>query len=327
MNKKADLLRSNHKPMNVSIVTAGRLCMPLVHFLKQNRVNVSVFCDEGAMIKDPSSGDMLRQFCTGMQVSLHEAKHAVLYDWLKQTTPDVIFLLGYSYLINCSRLDSRTLSHTYNIHFGELPQYKGANPVFWQLKNGTDNLTVTIHNINHKFDDGPQVWVKHIRREQHYTFGTANDVLSHVTVEGVIYILNQLVSGQPMQHLHVKGGDAKYYPKPGLKDVLINWQEMTGKQIVDLVQACNPWNKGAITYYNNQPIKILDAEIIDEPTKENIKAGTIVNVQKQLNVVTTDGKVLRINMLNINDNFIPGRHALFFGFKEQIQFANNCNIQ
>ncbi|HEY9176496.1 MAG TPA: formyltransferase family protein [Flavipsychrobacter sp.] len=313
--------------MNISIVTGGGLCLPLVHFLKQNRVNVSVFCDEGTMTKDPSSGDMLRQFCTGMQVPLHEAKYTDVYSWLKQTKPNITFLIGYGHLIDISMLEPQALLHTYNIHFGELPQYKGANPVFWQLKNGTDNLTVTIHNINHKFDDGPQVWVKHIRREQHYTFGTANDVLSHVTVEGVIYILNQLASGKPVQHLPVNGGNAKYYPKPGLKDVLINWHEMTGKQIVDLVQACTPWNKGAITYYNNQPVKMLDAEIIDAPAKDEIKAGTIVNVQQQFDVVTSDGKVLRINMLNINDNFIPGRHVSFFGFKEQAQFTNNCNTQ
>ena len=308
--------------MNVSIVTSGRLCLPLVHFLKQNRVNVSVFCDQGAAAQDAPANEMLQQFCKSMQVPLHEAKHTDLYDWLKQTKPYVTFLLGYSHLIDISKLEPELLLHTYNIHFGALPEYKGANPVFWQLKNGEHKLTVTIHNINDKFDDGPQVWAKSINREQHFSFGAANDVLSQVTVEGVIYILNQLASGKAAQRLPVSSGIAKYYPKPGLKDVLINWQEMTAEQIVDLIQACNPWNKGAITYYNNQPIKILDAEIIDAPAKDGIKAGAIVNVQQQLDILTSNGKIMRINMLNINDSFIPGRHAVFFGFKEQTQFTN-----
>lgn len=308
--------------MNISIVTSGRLCLPLVHFLKQNRVNVSVFCDEGAMIKDPSAGEMLQQFCTGLQVPLHQAKHADVYNWLAQTKPNATFLLGYGHLVDVKKLDASILKHTYNIHFGALPQYKGANPVFWQLKNGEDKLTVTVHNINNKFDDGPQVWTKSIKREKHFNFGTANDVLSQVTVEGVISILNQIATGQKIKVLSANG-KAKYYNKPGLKEVLISWEKMSAQEIVDLIQACNPWNKGAITYYNNQPVKILDAEIINSDVKQNDQQpGVINNTNGKLEVCTADNKTLQINMLNINDNFIPGRDAVFYMFKEKTKFTN-----
>ncbi len=41
-----------------------------------------------------------------------------------------------------------------NVHPSILPFYKGANPIFWQIKDLNDEFGVTIHRINEKIDDG-----------------------------------------------------------------------------------------------------------------------------------------------------------------------------
>lgn len=42
-----------------------------------------------------------------------------------------------------------------NIHNGQLPQYRGVNPINWALKNKEKNHGVTIHEITPGIDDGP----------------------------------------------------------------------------------------------------------------------------------------------------------------------------
>ncbi len=41
-----------------------------------------------------------------------------------------------------------------NIHSGELPAYRGMMPTFWQMLEGRDHVTVTIHEMVPKLDAG-----------------------------------------------------------------------------------------------------------------------------------------------------------------------------
>ena len=41
-----------------------------------------------------------------------------------------------------------------NIHFGQFPQNRGADPVFWSLKNGDIQTAITVHKIDNNWDTG-----------------------------------------------------------------------------------------------------------------------------------------------------------------------------
>lgn len=304
----------------VNIITAGDLSLPVIRFLLYNRVRVSVFTDEESMA---NSTGMLVAFCQHAHIPVKTAAHEQLYDWLNSSGAIATFIIGYSHLIDISRISKQQLQYCYNIHFGSLPDYRGANPVFWQIKNGSKDLAVTIHRINEKFDDGPVAWSKNIKREDYYTFGLTNSILSNVCVHGISYILESIKAKRIMpvseQPKYVK---SKYYRKPGLQDVLIDWDNMHIDEIALLVQACNPWNKGAITIFKGQEIKILDVvEVPTIPSEDIRRPGTIVNSDQALDVYCREGKTLRISMLNIDGTFVPGRHAVFFGLNKGQQFA------
>lgn len=59
---------------------------------------------------------------------------------------------------------------------------------------------------------------------------------------------------------------ANVIAKPGTADLIINWKEMTAKQIVALILATNPWGKGAIAYWNRIPVQILFARMGEKAT-------------------------------------------------------------
>jgi methionyl-tRNA formyltransferase len=42
-----------------------------------------------------------------------------------------------------------------NLHCGQLPQYRGAPPAFWELYNGERDVGVTVHRVTAQVDAGP----------------------------------------------------------------------------------------------------------------------------------------------------------------------------
>lgn len=117
-----------------------------------------------------------------------------------------------------------------------------------------------------------------------------------------------------------------YQKRPGLNEVLINWQQMDSVEICNLVRACNPWNKGAITFFKGNELKLMDALIIcneQYPTTGQVVAGTIVNDQECLHIQCIDGHVLNVNMLFFQESFIPAYHGKQWGFVKGTQFVSH----
>lgn len=309
----------------VNIITGGTLSLPIIQFLKYNKVKVSVFVN--AVAKQDSLAE-LTGFCNYASIPLTQDAPDHLYDWFKSTGAKVTFIIGYSHLVDISRISKQQLLYCYNIHFGPLPSYRGANPVFWQIKNGCTELAVTIHRINDKFDDGPVFWKKKIKREPHFSFGTVNNILSNISIEGVAYILQNISAQKIIPAIEPEvNAIKKYYPKPKLENVLIDWNTMNTNEIIDLILACNPWNKGAITIQNGREVKILDAFEADNGTFEQKAPGTILNITDILEVQCINKKVLCITMLNIDGDFIPARHAAFFGLNKDMSFTSGFTKQ
>jgi len=202
-----------------------------------------------------------------------------------------------------------------------LPQYRGASPVFWQLKNGEDTLGITIHFLNERYDAGETVWSKEITNEPHFSYGLAELIFSNMLTEGVRYVLSSGIDQLQKQKSVQDERFASTYKKPGLNDVLINWQTMPAKNVVDLVRACNPWNKGAITVYNGMEVKIIDAEVAGTETNE--LPGSIVEVGNAVLVACADNGAIKINCMNANGIFVPARFAEKFGFIAKQRFGSS----
>lgn len=300
--------------MKIGIISGAAYAIPLLQLLTNNNIQASVFTDACSVDKDGLA--VIRYFCGLASIPLHEKEHSQLYEWIKDFKPDVIFILGYSHLIDISQLPPALLYSVYNIHFGALPAFRGPNPVFWQIKTNAANLTVTIHRINNQFDKGPVVWAKDIPRAHHINYGTAHTMLSHTALEGVVYILQHYAQRKMPAIIQMDTTISRYFRRPGINEVSINWKEMEITEIINLIQACNPWNKGAITIYQGNEVKILDAEPSrDKPNSSMVMTpGIIVNNDKCLQVMCKGNKLLNIYMLLLDGSFIAARHAEKYGF-------------
>jgi len=298
-------------PVKVGVISNVELSIPLLQYLRS--INVELVLYIGAYNADTPISS-LTSFCTTCQVPFElEEEPQQLFSWFNQQRPDYCFVLGYKKKIDVSRL-SEFRDRLFNIHPGKLPQYRGSSPIFWQLKNGEPSLGIAIHFMNERYDAGEIVWSKEIANEDYYSSGFVEYIFSNLLVEGVQYILNTGREDVTQLRKNVLQNEtgAVTYKKPGLQDVLVSWQTMNAKQVVNLTRACNPWNKGAITVYNGMEVKIIDAEILGMTTVA--QPGMILEINNGIKVACMENSCLKINHLNINGIYVPARFAQRFGF-------------
>lgn len=298
-------------PMKIGIVSNSKICMPLLSYLSSIKAGVMLYFGKSAQA-DIGLGDMA-SFCRMNHIHFHsEDNKKELYNWQQLNDPDMIFITGYSHKIDVEEL-SGVPKGVYNIHFGKLPQYRGPSPVFWQLKNGEAQLGLAIHQLSNKLDSGAVVWEHYIKNEEYHTYNYINQAFSQLQVQGVSQILTKLNSKQTLDSKIQNETDARYYKRPQLADVMINWDTMNAKEIIDLIKACTSWNNGASTLINGYELKILDAETAS--AEANSKPGTITIANNKFNVACYNNQELSINFFNINNTCIPARHAGFYGLK------------
>jgi methionyl-tRNA formyltransferase len=285
--------------MRIGIISNSDECIPLAYTLATQGLQVNICLS-------PPQDPFIFQKTTGWLQSsnIPFVLEGDVYHWMEQTHPDILFVFGYKQLLDISRISIPA----FNIHGGALPAFRGPVPVFWQLKQGQPFLELSIHRLSAKFDDGVVVWTKQTENLPHYNYSIVQQLFSHLCVEGVLYIIQHLSSLETKTN----GGVSAYHKRPQLEDVLINWKEMKGVGICDLVRACNPWNKGALTFFNKQEVKIMDAQVVNVSTKA--AAGTILNDHEFLLVACADGKVININMLFTNEFFMPAYQSAAWGF-------------
>lgn len=196
----------------------------------------------------------------------------------------------------------------YNIHPGPLPAYRGRDPVFQQIRNREKYAAVTIHELDDGFDTGPVVACEVLRIDYTDTYGILTTKLAALAANltGALIRLKDLgmsISARPQDE-----SKARYYPKQSAKDISINWQTMSAMDIRSLIQACNPWNKGAVTKMNNEVIRLLEAKIISVMPEHAKEPGTIISIDATgMLVATLAQEALLVGIVYTEEGFLlPG---------------------
>jgi methionyl-tRNA formyltransferase len=297
--------------MKTGVVSNSTLCIPLLHYLHSQQENVCVFSAEPVV----QNAGVVASFCSSAGICCtHENSGRSLNEWIAVQQPDMVFVVGYNRKIAAGMHD------LFNVHFGHLPQFRGADPVFWQLKKGMRTLAICIHRISESFDAGDVVWKKEYANEPFFSYGYVHQLLSHYLVEGVSCLLQMKKQGQGISGTTQNEQQAVVYTRPATNDCCIHWNNMPATEICDLIKACNPWNGGAIATYNGFEVRISDAEGV--PCRSlnvandmaHLAAGTIIDAAGQLLVVCINNEILKIHTLTVNGILMPARFAANYGF-------------
>ncbi len=217
------------------------------------------------------------------------------------------FVITFSYKIPQS-LAALPANGLFNVHPGPLPQYRGADPVFQQIKNREAQAGVTIHHLAEAMDAGPVVIREMTRLFPEDTYGILDARLGELAGSMIGTIIKMIALGITPPSKPQDESQARYFKRQTQADIVIDWEKMDAASIVALINACNPWNKGAVTMFNNKIIRLLQAS--EDPLADNKNAapGTIVAISENvLSVAVKPAGTLNIGYLYTDEGFLqPG---------------------
>ena len=266
--------------MKIVVFGNSILTIPAFQALAQNNMVA------GLCTSDSSSEETQRIQWIARQVNvplLSVSKSDIeqkLEKWLRSLRPDVVLVLTFSFKIPSSILNIPPLG-VYNFHFARLPEYRGPQPIFWELVKREADGAITGHKMDVQMDHGPIAIVDKIPILPTDTHGMHMVKLSFQTLGVVQKLLVQLQNNPSAMILidqdHTK---AKYYHRPELEDVTINWEKQESHQIYALVKACNPWNNGAYTSVRGIMLRLVEVTLPDEGIEEGKTPGTIIKADQ-----------------------------------------------
>jgi methionyl-tRNA formyltransferase len=208
-----------------------------------------------------------------------------------------------------------------NFHYGLLPVCRGPQPVLRHLINNDAESGVTLHKIDEGVDTGPVIMQERMLIEENDTYGTLQSKLAWLGAKQAARLLQILSYGQIIPASSQDESKAAYFEMPDATELTIKWDNMPAKQIIRLVNACNPWNKGAGTSINNWVIGIIECEISGE-TDDDLPPGTILSCNRidGLVVKTCDKFRLKMNIIYTNEGFFSGWRLEQFGINPKDTF-------
>ncbi|MFY0602149.1 MAG: hypothetical protein JXR03_20910 [Cyclobacteriaceae bacterium] len=279
------------KYKQILIATKGTTCLPLVNALNGKQHNVYVALPTSHAILQAAFASVL----TSDQIILIEEG-----DLSEQIGYDLILYHDYT-------PSTLTDVPTVEIHFGQVPESYGADPLFWALKQGKHLAYISLIQHHKQADHVTLLSEKNFDIMPGENLGILTARLGVLMVAEVEEVLKGIGNGKT-----VPNSKLVINPMPTEKDFTIDWNSMEALQIEHLVDACNPKYGGARTLIQGAHLQILEVSQANVNTQDDQPpqpSGTIIYASADQGLfVACKGKTfLRLNILSTGEGFFTGQ--------------------
>ncbi|MCG8474155.1 MAG: hypothetical protein MI784_01530 [Cytophagales bacterium] len=242
----------------------------------------------------------------------------VLPVWLKSLNAEAALVLSFPYLLPEVAFNQPHRG-TFNIHFGELPRYSGAAPLFWTLKNAERYTQLTVHRVNKHFDSGAVVFQHKVPVLPGEGIGLLANRLGVICATVLPQIFSSIKASAPGE----LQAQIELLRKPSADDLCICWEKQSAEEVEALVNACNPYYGGGMTSFRGAPIRIHEVSPADTAETFFGSPGTIIHASSQqgLFVKCSDYKIIRINVLQTPEGIFSGNKFAALGIKSSEKFV------
>jgi methionyl-tRNA formyltransferase len=194
--------------------------------------------------------------------------------WIKDLQPDIIYCLGWSYLLRPEILSIPPLG-ALGFHPAALPRNRGRHPIIWALALGLTSTASTFFFMDEGADSGDILSQRAVPILNSDDAGTLYEKLTRVALEQIEEFTPQLALGQ-FSRLPQDHSQANYWRKRSEKDGLIDWR-MSAVGIHNLVRALTHPYPGAHCNLEGSKIKIWKTEIVSQNYPANIEPGKVLS--------------------------------------------------
>lgn len=202
---------------------------------------------------------------------------------LERLAPDACPVVAYGALLTQRVLDIPRLGWV-NLHFSELPRWRGAAPVQRAIMAGDSSIGTSCFRIVRELDAGDVYRSSVIAMPD----ATAGELLSSLAMSGAPQLLaaleameaGEVPTPQPTEGITVA-------PKVTVADARIEWSA-PAEDVRNLVMGCSP-DPGAWCELDGERFKIYRATVVDEP--EPGEPGRLRTTKRQVFVATGGGEL------------------------------------
>jgi len=206
-----------------------------------------------------------------------KATEKSIYDFVKEASPDLIWVTDYRYLLPL-QITSLAKIGTVNLHPSLLPRYRGRAPLNWAIINGEDKIGLTAHFIDEGVDSGDIIKQLPISLSIHQDIGDAINLLIpiyraitedviHCFIEGNVPRRKQDISSHPV------------FPSRKPEDGQIHWKN-SALDIYNLIRAVSHPYPGAFTYVNGRKLYLWKSSFSEDLSSKKQRAGTVLKLNK-----------------------------------------------
>ena len=222
-------------------------------------------------------------------LDVHNDQRA-MYLWLNGRAPDVVFCVGWPYLLSPEIL-SVAPHGVIGYHPAELPHNRGRHPIIWALVLGLDETASTFFRMVVEPDAGPILSKVQVAIKPEDDARTLYDKLMVVAERQAVDVLRGLKSGTlvPIPQDLALGN---LWRKRGKPDGLIDWR-MNSDSIRNLVRALARPYVGAHCEIRGTEVKVWRVAIAGNAPR-NLEPGKVLSIDGQVITVRTGNGALEI---------------------------------
>ena len=208
---------------------------------------------------------------------------------IKESSPDVIFELGWSQIISKDIL-SIPKKGCIGVHASLLPKNRGAASLNWALIRGDKKTGVTLFYLAERPDDGDIIAQKEFDiddRDDISTLHSKSDIASaELLLENIDDIRNDTV-----RRIKQDPKEVTYTARRKPEDGVIDWNT-DSRQIYNWIRAQTHPFPGAFTFWKKKKLYVWQSQIENSVTQG--KPGEIFKIEnkKGIFVITKDGLLL-----------------------------------
>ncbi len=210
---------------------------------------------------------------------------------IESLTPDCVVVSSYDRIFSPALI---ARSRFVNVHYADLPRYRGRATVNWAVINGDSHTAITIHELRPELDGGPILFKQCVPIGANDTVSSLYERLNAIQRTALGVAVEAFLAGEPGRAQIEQ--DATYACTRLPRDGDIDWRLPT-KTIAALVRALVAPFPGAFTYLAGERLTIWSAEAVaDPPSYDGRVPGRVVGrsaADGWTDVLTGDG-VLRL---------------------------------
>lgn len=204
---------------------------------------------------------------------------------VRQTGAQLAVVVAYGALIPQSLLEAFEYGWI-NLHFSQLPRWRGAAPVQRALEAGDTQIATSVFQIEAGLDTGPVFDMRTYPIDEDVNAGELLAFLAQEGASQVVEVVNQIAAGTAVAQPQPANG-ITVAPKLGREEMAID-PHASAATIHNFVRARAP-QPAAVAFYQGQRVKIFETKIYRGQLDVALEAGQLHATKRELLMGTGDG--------------------------------------